>query len=393
MIHILAADICILILTFASVAASGKAFGMLFAGGLLLIFVTLSHMSEGNKKEHRILQVCASLFFGFLSGEWFAFLPLCLLPKQSFRNKLLFANGAFLLRSLAAAILQKHFESRQLAVYLAEALLLSAASGLIFLLQYLVRKEETRRRTDEERLRRASLGEMYEMQRSSEMLRESYYENKNARLIERENISRNIHNSVGHSITAAIMTLDAADMLFEKKPEEAHRRMNDAAGRIRGSLEAIRSAVRALDAGDEDVSIKDLLCYTDNIIDEFMMDTDRSCDRVNDIYSENLMLPKEYAEFLSGALSELLTNGVKHGKATHFVVRIAADSAHVRLEVSDNGNGSFSEENAEERIRNGFGLKKISSYAQRCGGSTEYKNREGFHASIELPVRAEKEEA
>lgn len=66
-------------------------------------------------------------------------------------------------------------------------------------------------------------------------------------VVERENISRNIHNSVGHSITAAIMTLDAADMLYDVNPYEARKRMNDANNRIRVSLESIRRALRVLD--------------------------------------------------------------------------------------------------------------------------------------------------
>jgi signal transduction histidine kinase len=227
---------------------------------------------------------------------------------------------------------------------------------------------------------------MHEIKKNKELVQQNYYIDKNARLMERENISRNIHNSVGHSITAAIMTLDAADMLFDKNPEEAHKRMNDAAVRIRGSLESIRSAVRALDTEDEDVSVKDMMCYTDNIIDEFVMDTELSCDRIYDMYSEDVLLPKEQVEFLTGALSELLTNGVKHGGATAFSVKLSGDSAHIRLEVRDNGNSSFSEETRDELIHKGFGLKKLMSYAERCGGFTEFRNDSGFFSMIELPL-------
>ena len=46
---------------------------------------------------------------------------------------------------------------------------------------------------------------------------------------------------------------------------------------------------------------------------------------------------------------------------------------------------------SDELIKNGFGLKKLTSYAHRCGGSTEFKNEEGFCSVIELPVRNEKE--
>ncbi|MCR5829792.1 MAG: hypothetical protein K6F93_05495, partial [Lachnospiraceae bacterium] len=407
---ILVRDIFILILTLACAATSGGVFRMLLAGGLLLIVATMSYMSDGEDKTARILCILAAGIFGALSGKWYGFLAIILLPfeKPLFRFviadaffavcSLVFAflaegldlqilpsailaenldlqilPSAFLaegldLQFLSSAFFAEGLNLHSLAICLFGVLLLSTSSMLILLLEHIAKKEEQNRRLHEESIKAASLGEMHEMQRNSELMLENYYEHKNAMLVERENISRNIHNSVGHSITAAIMTLEAADMLFEQKPEEAHKRMNDAAGRIRGSLESIRTAVRALDSEDEDVSVSDLLCYTENIINEFVTDTDRSCDRVNDIYSETLMLPKEHAQFLSSALGELLTNGVKHGAATHFVVKIVADSSHIRLEVTDNGHTDFSEDNCEERIENGFGLKKLASYAKRCGG-------------------------
>ncbi|MCR5459429.1 MAG: hypothetical protein K6F51_05985 [Acetatifactor sp.] len=273
-----------------------------------------------------------------------------------------------------------------LAEWLVRILIANAICGVILLVRFLVRKWSEKRENDKLRMQGYSLREMQEIQRNKELARQNFYADKNARLIERENISRNIHNSVGHSITAAIMTLDAADALFDKKPEEAHQKMNDATERIRGSLGAIRSAVRALDEETGDVAVKDLICYFDNILDEFMMDTERTCDRLYEFYDREAQLPREHAEFLTGALEECLTNGVKHGNATHFVVRLSGDVAHVRLDVTDNGKSDFGEENSDERIVSGFGLKKLSAYAERCGGSTSFYNDGGFHASIELPI-------
>ena len=391
MIQILTVDICILLLTLAASAASGNDSRMLLAGGLLLIVTTMAYLREDKSKPVFAIQLSLSLIYAVLSGQWYGCLVLALLPGAGMVWKLLLAEGTCLMYGLLQAGIRGEINAHRIAQLLAGMLLLAAASLGLLLIRQIMDREEQRRYAEQEKLRRASLGEMREMQKNAEMLQQSFYERKNARLLERENISRNIHNSVGHSITAAIMTLDAADLLFDRDPQEAHRRMNDAAKRIHGSLDAIRSAVRALDQEDADVSISDLLCYTENIINEFTMDTQLSCDRINDLYSDSLMLPKEHAEFLSGALSELLTNGVKHGGATHFMVKIIADSAHIRLEVTDNGHSDYSDENARERIAKGFGLKKLTSYAQRCGGSTEFGNRDGFRAAIELPVRTERE--
>lgn len=388
MTGIIIKDISIMILTIISAAVSEHTFPVLLLGSVIMIIATMSYMKDDEDKSVIILQMVLS--FAFALGQWYSCLIFMLLPLKRRWIDPALAEAAFIFSAAVRLMMRMSIDidiANFLAHKLAEIMMLTAAAVIILLIQTAWQKEEQRRRTDRERLQRASLSEMHEIKRNNEMVRQSFYENKNARLMERENISRNIHNSVGHSITAAIMTLDAADMLFEKDPQEAHKRMNDAAGRIRGSLEAIRSAVRALDTEDEDVSIKDLLCYTDNIINEFTMDTQISCDLIKDLYSESLMLPKEHAEFLSGALSEMLTNGVKHGKATQFIVKITADSTHIRMEVKDNGHSVFNKENADELIRNGFGLKKLASYAQRCGGKTEFKNENGFCSMIELPMQ------
>ncbi len=63
----------------------------------------------------------------------------------------------------------------------------------------------------EKAVRQSAVGELAEKRLNRELKLKNYLADKNARLEERETISRNIHNSVGHSITAAVMTLDAAD--------------------------------------------------------------------------------------------------------------------------------------------------------------------------------------
>ena len=67
------------------------------------------------------------------------------------------------------------------------------------------------------------------------------------------------------------------------------------------------------------------------------------------------------------------------------VLYIAADSNHIKLTVKDNGKSDFSAENASERLREGFGLKKLRSYADKCGGTAVFSNENGFKSAITLP--------
>ncbi len=116
------------------------------------------------------------------------------------------------------------------------------------------------------------------------------------------------------------------------------------------------------------------------------MDTERTVDCSFELYSEEILVPKEHAEFLTGVLQECLSNGVRHGGADRFTVSLTADAAHVRLSVSDNGHSGFSEETKAELIEKGFGLKKIAAYVKHCGGKVSFTNEDGFRTVTELPL-------
>ncbi|MCR5500101.1 MAG: hypothetical protein K6F31_06885 [Acetatifactor sp.] len=393
MIGVMISNCILFLLTIAAAYFSGHVTLALALGGGLMIAVTAGFVTDGGEKLLKLTQLFLAVFFAFCTGQWWGCIVFAMLLWPKAWQVVACADAAYalivgarLLQGGAEASEGAHAMGHLIATGLVELALLDLSLLGILLCRHAFQASRQQKEADRMRMQNYSLSELHEIQKNKELMRQSFFAEKNARLVERENISRNIHNSVGHSITAAIMTLDAADMLFDKKPEEAHKRMNDATERIRGSLGAIRSAVRALDAESEDISVKDLICYFDNILNEFLMDTERTCDRLYDITSEEYSLPREHAEFLTGALSELLTNGVKHGQATHFIVRLSGDKAHIRLDVADNGSSAFDEQSSAELIRNGFGLKKLTSYAERCGGSTAFYNDNGFHSSIELPI-------
>ncbi len=376
---------------------------LLLAAGLLLMAVTAHTMGIRLTWLKWILAAC----FGVLSGVWYGYAVFAVLwPKEDAETeapkdvkgeqetrRLLglwfwLPSIAAMLLFLGAEMVMNHDDLN--GQFIAEQFLLAlavlASVTTVLLIKQGIRVERMKRFRERERLRQSAISEMHEKKLNRQLAQASYLADKNARLTERENISRNIHNSVGHNITAAIMTLDAADMLYDKKPEEARKRMNDANLRIRGSLESIRRAVRTLDQDSEDVPLTDLIAGMDSIIDEFVMDTERTCDRRYDTFPEGMQLPHEHLEFLTGVLQEFLTNGVKHGQADAFLIQLSGDSAHIRLTVKDNGHSDYGKENEKQKIENGFGLKKIISYAERCGGHAEFSNEDGFRSVVELPL-------
>lgn len=213
----------------------------------------------------------------------------------------------------------------------------------------------------------------------------------NARLEERERISRDIHNYVGHTLSAATVTLDAASLLVPSDQEKALEKIDTANSRVHEAISSVRSVVRTLDADDDRIALDDYLLSLEKMIDEFRSDTTyKVYHNFSQVKSET-RIPIQTASFLSSSLSELLTNGVKHGKADLFVVTFVIDSGHIRLKVQDNGSGwgKISVNEKKLRLANGFGLRKIKEYTENCGGNFEIESEDGFTVSLSVPFEEE----
>lgn len=213
----------------------------------------------------------------------------------------------------------------------------------------------------------------------------------NARLEERERISRDIHNYVGHTLSAATVTLDAATMLVPSDQEKALEKIDAANSRVHEAISSVRSVVRTLDAEDDRIALDDYLESLEKMVEEFKSDTSYKVYHNFSQVKSKTRIPIQTASFLSSSISELLTNGVKHGKADLFVITFVLDENHIRLKVQDNGTGwgKITLNEKKLRLNNGFGLRKIRDYTENCGGSFEIESEDGFTVSLSLPFEGE----
>lgn len=351
-----------------------------------MIVTTYKSFREENDKILSAIEIFLMAAYSILSGGIWGILVFFFLKESKVYIRAIIGISMYIIRTFTVC------QNKSFAICILDIMLLIIGFLALIFIYSMIDRAEKRKISDSDRIMASNISEMHEKRLNEQLVIQNFMVEENARLIERENISRNIHNSVGHSITAAIMTLDAADMLYDVKPDEARKKMNDANKRIRGSLESIRRAVRVLDEDNAELAAGDLKSELDMIINEFIMDTSILVSRNYSGLMDSIKIPHNHAVFLTGVLKEMLTNGVKHGNANEFVVILLGDSAHVRLEVSDNGHSDFDMSNSKQRIENGFGIKKIISYVEKCGGKTRFENASGFRAMVELPVVLENKE-
>lgn len=350
---------------------------------LLLVSLTIVSVFDAQpviKCLAACLYLCTTVWLCSLESALVCFLPVWILLRLFTRLPVPVPIAAAVGFLGAARIA----EGCSLAQLLLDLMLLTLLCGGLTLPDLFAARYADYQSSHQTALSRAAVSEMKTRQMNQALLMRNYLSDRNARLEERETISRNIHNNVGHTITAAIMTLDAADTLFDVNPAAAREKMRAANARIHGSLEAIRHAVRVLDKDVCAVAATDLARELTDVANAFQMDAGVTLHHNFTDAFPDTPIPHEHTEFLVGAVGELLANGVRHGHASVFHALLKLDARHVLVSVSDNGCGS--QTHAAELLQCGYGLKKLQAYLSRCGGSLQVDGSSGFSVTITLPL-------
>lgn len=245
------ASILLFVLTVVSVIQGAHPCLSILLCGLLMVVFTIRSLTDNLCKLLLVIQLLCSVFFVMSSGVIWTYLVLYECRGNKRVQRVLPSAVYFISQMIIGKLI--------LPQMLLNSLFLLIVSEGIILVERLMLKYRGVENQTARIVSVMAVNEMYEKKLNQELVIKNYLADKNARLEERENISRNIHNSVGHTITAAIMTLDAADMLFDTEPDRAREKMNTANQRIRDSLNEIRHVVRVLDSEREAVSQRDFI--------------------------------------------------------------------------------------------------------------------------------------
>lgn len=392
--------------------------GIVF-GVILLIMLCASVFSEGrNKQGCLIVYAILAMGLSFICHQIWCGLPmLTATALYSCNDFLLYSNKKNILVNIflvgGFAFWSRRLTPEKLGAggYITIVCILAFAIIWSFAVYWLFRYFEMNSNL-EKALRSSALDAMNERELRMEIAESKNMAEENARLEERERISRDIHNAVGHTLSAATVTLDAAQMLIDTDAAKANQKIDQANERIHEAIGSVRSVVRTLDAEDDCVLVTDYVNSLKELINNFTLDTEIKVhhnldliiadeERRHDIKENNEQnvsgdssLCNTYsklhiarAAFISSSISELLTNGVKHGGAKVFVILLTLDSSHISVQVSDNGQGwgEISYEEKQAKLRNGFGLRKMSDYVKTNGGSFDVDGSEGFCVKYSLP--------
>jgi len=188
---------------------------------------------------------------------------------------------------------------------------------------------------------------------------------------ERNRIARDIHDTLGHDMTALIMQLQMADHYAKSDLKKTGELLNRSLKTARDSLSKIREVVATLRGKETspELAIK-------TMADEFSKKT--GAEIRLEMEGE---IVKDYGInwAIYHILQEGMTNAIRHGNATKIMIKLVYSNEAVKFTIKDNGQGALV-------LIEGFGLKGIRERVQAFGGQVEYKSQDGFIMDGFIPL-------
>jgi signal transduction histidine kinase len=199
---------------------------------------------------------------------------------------------------------------------------------------------------------------------------------------ERNRLAREIHDSLGHYLTAMTMQLEAAGKLVAKEPERAVESIAKAEEMARESLTEVRRSVAALRASPVDTAA------LGDAIGELIQDLhEGGIATTFTVRGKSQPMPIQAKTALYRAAQEGLTNVRKHANASAVEIKLVYEPEQVMLTITDNGTGQRGKENE------GFGLLGLHERITQLGGTLEAGDdpEGGFRLHIVAPLQTKEQ--
>lgn len=232
---------------------------------------------------------------------------------------------------------------------------------------------------------------------------------KAAALEERNRIAREMHDSMGHRLTALIMQIEMGKEYLKKEPEKTDQYLDRCADNAREALTDTRRALRALGGmgGSETGSVTARTGSAGGKADSGMdgspgcgtgsgdkagtsdseggtgngLEATGSIIEMIEEFSRNTGIEINYTlpgagvaprenNVLYRVIQEAITNAARHGGAIRINIEAGRDENWIWFRIKDNGRGGDFVE--------GFGLGNMRKRLEDMGGSLEIKSGQGF---------------
>ncbi|MBW4446119.1 MAG: sensor histidine kinase [Spirirestis rafaelensis WJT71-NPBG6] len=196
-----------------------------------------------------------------------------------------------------------------------------------------------------------------------------------ATLEERNRIAREIHDSLGHSLTALNLQLETALKLWQSNPSKAQSFLARAKELGSKALQDVRQSVSTMRSHPlHTQSLEEAIAV---LAEDFYRSTG-----VVPICQIDLAypLPPEISTAIYRIIQESLTNISKYANATEIKIQLTM-TTNINLIIEDNGRGFDVEQNTT-----GFGLQSMRDRTLARGGEFKIYSAPGFGCKITVDI-------
>ena len=200
---------------------------------------------------------------------------------------------------------------------------------------------------------------------NKELLEKQDYEINNATLNERNRIARDIHDSIGHLLSNAILQTGA--MMAVCHDDTMLKMLTTLKETLSDGMDNVRSSIHGLYDESLDLFTQAKIIIAGFDFCEIVLDYD--IDTNPDKNTKNAMLY---------IIKEALSNVMKHSNATQVKLTLKEHPALYQLVIKDNGT-------INKTSGDGIGLKNIETRAVNLGGHANFKFDKGFTVFASIP--------
>lgn len=187
-----------------------------------------------------------------------------------------------------------------------------------------------------------------------------------ARIAERERIARDLHDTIGHSLSVIALKSDLAVQLAETKAPDAAMEMREINAVARQSLSEIRATL----SGYWELSLDAEIQSLESSLEEAGIASKTA------ITKEDLPAPVETA--LAMCFREAVTNVIRHSEATNCELSLETRDDSIVGSVADNGIG--------RKVEPGKGLTGMRQRVEQMKGKLEIGGSSGTRVEFRLPL-------
>lgn len=203
---------------------------------------------------------------------------------------------------------------------------------------------------------------------------------------ERNRVAREVHDTLGHTLTLLIMLIKVSRIKFEDDPGESKDKLSQAVEIAQEGLEELRRSIMGLmpeNAGNNNIihSLESLIegAQKSGLEVDFSVNGEEH-------YYKNMSIRSSFPfnDCIYKTCQEAITNSLRHGNATKIGIILRFTAEKLMIFIIDNGKGC-------QNIRKGFGLKGMEGRVQSLNGHIIYGSdgEKGFNIHIEIPIGEE----